>query len=119
MMGFGYGLIDALFPLLFLVAFFGVFGMILYTIVSSIRKEHRNNCSPRLSVRAKVTAKREDYHRGSRESMGHMRYYATFEVESGDRMELEMQGDEYGMICEGDEGTLAFQGSRYLGFKRA
>lgn len=46
-------------------------------------------------------------------------YYVTFEVESGDRMEFSVYGKEYGMLAEGDEGKLTFQGSRYLGFERA
>ena len=45
-------------------------------------------------------------------------YYVTFEVESGDRMELSVSGSEYGMLAEGDTGTLKFQGTRYLGFER-
>ena len=42
----------------------------------------------------------------------------TFQVESGDRMELSMTGTEYGMLAEGDRGKLSFQGTRYLGFER-
>ena len=45
-------------------------------------------------------------------------YYATFEVESGDRMELSVSGREYGLLAEGDRGRLSFQGTRYLGFER-
>ena len=44
--------------------------------------------------------------------------YATFQVESGDRMELSMTGTEYGLLAEGDRGKLTFQGTRYLGFER-
>lgn len=42
----------------------------------------------------------------------------TFEVASGDRMELEVSGNEYGMLVEGDQGNLSFQGMRYLEFER-
>ena len=45
-------------------------------------------------------------------------YYVTFQVESGDRMELSVTGREYGMLSEGDTGKLSFQGTRYLGFER-
>ncbi|MFC0560124.1 DUF2500 domain-containing protein [Halalkalibacter alkalisediminis] len=31
-------------------------------------------------------------------------YYITFEVESGDRMELKLSGKEYGLMAEGDVG---------------
>ena len=42
----------------------------------------------------------------------------TFQVESGDRIELQVKGNEYGMLVEGDYGKLSFQGTRYLGFER-
>jgi hypothetical protein len=45
-------------------------------------------------------------------------YYVTFQVESGDRMELQLAGNEYGLLVEGDRGKLTFQGTRYLGFER-
>lgn len=45
-------------------------------------------------------------------------YYATFEVESGDRMEFPMQGKVYGLMAEGDRGKLTFQGTRFLEFER-
>ena len=51
-------------------------------------------------------------------SPGYTTYYVTFEVKSGDRMELPVQGHEYGMLVEGDFGELSFQGTRYLGFER-
>ncbi len=45
-------------------------------------------------------------------------YYVTFQVESGDRMELTVSGSDYGMLVQGDIGKLSFQGTRYLGFER-
>lgn len=47
------------------------------------------------------------------------RYYVTFQVESGDRMELSVSGSEYGMLADGDRGRLSFQGTRYLSFERS
>jgi hypothetical protein len=45
-------------------------------------------------------------------------YYATFELETGERIEFSMGGKEYGMLAEGDDGTLSYQGTRYRGFQR-
>jgi hypothetical protein len=42
----------------------------------------------------------------------------TFQVDSGDRMELSVSGSEYGMLVDGDRGKLSFQGTRYLSFER-
>ena len=57
---------------------------------------------------------------GHRTSSGsyHTSYYATFEVESGDRLELQVSDYEYGQLAEGDRGKLTFQRKRFLQFER-
>ena len=39
-------------------------------------------------------------------------------LESGDRTEFNIYGEEYGLLAEGDCGKLTFQGTRYLSFER-
>jgi len=94
-------------------------------LVKGITEWNKNNHSPRLTVPATVVTKRTDVTRRRRSGTnGHHHhhtstsYYVTFEVESGDRMELHMTGSEYGLLVEGDRGNLSFQGTRYLGFER-
>ena len=92
-------------------------------IFRSLKEWHHNEKSPRLTVDAKIVGKRSEFRRTMSNKQNihrHSRtnYYVTFEVESGDRMELELQGHEYGLIVEGDQGKLTFQGTRYLGFER-
>ena len=120
--GMGFDLVSTLFPILFALFFVVFLGLLVYTLVRSAGQWRRNNQSPVLTVEAQVVTKRSDvsYHdtgdTGMRHS--HMSYYATFQVESGDRMELPVSGQEYGLLVEGDEGRLTFQGTRYLGFER-
>lgn len=105
-----------LFTGLFFLAFFIILAMIVVQFVRSIAQWGRNNASPRLTVEATVVAKRE---RTWRNQNHHgTTYYATFQVESGDRMKLPMRGTDYGMLAEGDRGRLTFQGTRFLGFER-
>ena len=89
-------------------------------LIRSIKQWNKDNRSPRLTVPATVVAKREDYRRRRNENHTSHKtdYYATFQVESGDRMGLSLQGHEYGLLLEGDRGNLTFQGSRFLGFER-
>ncbi|MBQ2855458.1 MAG: DUF2500 domain-containing protein [Oscillospiraceae bacterium] len=92
-------------------------------VIRSLKEWHHNEKSPRLTVEAKIVGKRSDYRRtmsGKNHVHRHSRtnYFVTFEVESGDRMELELRGHEYGLLVEGDRGRLTFQGTRYLGFER-
>ncbi|MBQ3222477.1 MAG: DUF2500 domain-containing protein [Clostridia bacterium] len=116
--GFGFGLMETLFPVMFFAVFAFVMIMFAFTIGKAVRQNIKNNRSPRLTVGAKVVSKRQHYRRGTQNTMGHTWYYVTFEVESGDRMELETEGEEYGMLVEGDAGRLSFQGTRFLGFER-
>lgn len=113
--------IFSIFPILFTMVFVLVFGTIVYTIIGNIKREQKNNHSPRLTVDAKVVSKRTHFRRSSNHhgsGVGHTSYFVTFEVKSGDRMELPVQGSEYGLLVEGDFGELTFQGTRYLGFQR-
>ena len=117
-----FGLIEILFPIMF----FLVFGIIAYSMVQGIRQWDKNNKSPRLTVFATVVTKRTNvthhhHNVGDNSAMHHSTsttYYVTFQVESGDRMELHVSGHEFGLLVEGDNGMLSFQGTRYLGFER-
>ena len=123
-MGFGYNDFDTGFGMefqLFNVMFFLILGMFLFMIVKGLSTWNKNNQSPRLTVDATVVAKRTDvthHHNGDNMATHSTWYYATFQVESGDRMEFAVDGMEYGMLAEGDMGKLSFQGTRYLSFQR-
>lgn len=90
------------------------------TFVKMIGEWFKNNNSPRLSVDAKIVAKRShvSHHHNQHGSHRSTSYYVTFEVESGDRMELHVSSHEFVLLVEGDFGVLHFQGTRYLGFDR-
>lgn len=107
-----------------LVSFALVFGLILFTVFRSIARERKNDKSPLLTVNAAVVAKRTHVSSHRRSSGVHhysssTSYYATFQVDSGDRMELQLDGHQYGLLIEGDRGRLSFQGTRFVGFERA
>lgn len=113
------GLFDGLFGIFFIL-FIAAFLLI---VLRGLLQWNKNNHSPRLTVEAKVVSKRTTVtHHSSGAHGEHMAsstsYYVTFQVESGDRMELCVKGGEYGMLAEGDWGRLTFQGTRYLGFER-
>lgn len=129
-MGFGFGMLGGIFPLMFMLVFVIVIGMFAFGVISGIRTWNKNNNSPRLTVIATVVSKRMNvshhHHHNAGDATGAhgyhttstTSYFVTFEVESGDRMELHVSGTEYGMLVEGDTGRLTFQGTRYLSFER-
>ena len=104
-----------LFSMIFIVCvFFFVIGMVVFIFVRNASAQKKNDNAPKLKVPASVVSKR------TRVSGKHSftTYYVTFQVESGDRMELQLSGTEFGMLVEGDSGKLTFQGTRYLSFER-
>ena len=125
-MGLGFDFMFNLLPVFFGL-FFLVFLVVFITAaVKGLSQWNKNNHSPRLTVEAAVVAKRGDisrHHHHNADGIDHVStsttYYATFQVESGDRMELHVPRNEYGMLVEGDNGRLTFQGTRYLGFERS
>lgn len=122
--GFGTGFV--IFQIMFTLVFVIVIGMFIVIAVKGIGQWNKNNHSPRLTVPATIVAKRTNvshhHHNHGGTGMHHTThsttYYVTFQVESGDRMELHVAGHEFGMLIEGDRGMLTFQGTRYLGFER-
>lgn len=122
----GFALMDRLFPLMFLVVFIFIISTIVGSLVSGAKRKHKNDQSPRVTAGAKVVSKRMQVGQ-NRQSSGdndmmrsytYSKYFVTFEFESGDRLELPVDGADYGLLVEGDAGKLSFQGTRYLGFQR-
>lgn len=115
-----FNVVQVLFP----IAFVAILAVVLIRAFKGIGQWSYNNKQPVLSVRSRIVAKRMNVSHRHRHSDGAMHsdssttYYVTFEVESGDRMEMTVEGREYGMLAEDDIGKLTFQGTRYLGFER-
>lgn len=110
-----FNIMDIVFPLFFLL-FFVVFVAI---FIKGLAQWNKNNHSPRLTVPVTVVGRRTHRSSGAGEHHHHhTSYYITFQVESGDRMELNVPSTEYGYIVEGDRGNLTFQGTRFVSFER-
>ncbi len=122
----GAGMFDAssfFVGLIFLV----VVGGIGFVIVRGIQEWSHNNAQPKIPASAKVVTKRtqvtQHHHSnngtdGMHHTSSSTSYYVTFEYTSGDRVELHVSAKEYGMLAEGDGGTLTTQGTRYISFER-
>ena len=92
----------------------GLIILFAYFIARMLNK--RNDRYPRLTVPASVVAKRTFVRHEDGKSFTY--YYATFQFESGDRLELRIPRNQIGYLIEGDQGQLTFQGARFLGFER-
>ncbi len=131
MMNGGIGGFSIFFGLMMLFAFavFAlVIGLVIYTIVKNAKQSRYNHAQPVLSVSAKIVSTRTDVHRStssgdaatgmSGSSSAYTRYYATFEVKSGDRMEFLIPDNVIGYLVQGDVGELTFQGTEFKSFVR-
>jgi hypothetical protein len=114
-------------PVIVGIGFVVIIGLIVIMAVRSGIQWDKNNHSPVLTVAARIVSKRtavshHHHHHDQDIAMHHASssttYFVTFQVESGDRMELRVPDREYGLLAEGDIGRLTFQGTRYKGFER-
>jgi hypothetical protein len=123
-MGTEPGIMFTLVPIFIGVVAIIIVGVILFTIFSGIKQWSHNNKQPVLTVVSKVVGKRSKVNTSNSNQNDNMHsststtYFATFEVESGDRIEFSIKDREFGLLSEGDQGKLSFQGTRYLGFNR-
>jgi len=117
-MGFGLDNLFFTIPMIIVIMF-------LFIIISIIYNFIKNSSAPILSEKVKVVAKRFDvshsYH-AELENTTHFTssttYYITFENEAGQRFELMVGPNDYGLIVEGDEGIVTYQGEWFKKFER-
>jgi Protein of unknown function (DUF2500) len=107
---------------IFAFCFFAfIFVVIIGSIVKGLAEWASNNRQPVRSDGARVVVKRTEvggHTHANRRGHTWTSYFCTFELDDGSRHEFCVSGPEYGLLAEGDEGTLAFQGTRYRGFRR-
>ena len=98
----------------FYVVFIFIIGLICFQILRNFMEWHRNNQSPIETCQALLVTKRTDVFGNE---TARTNYYLTFEW-NGQRREFHVKDHEYGLLTEGDKGTLTFQGTRMLSFER-
>lgn len=97
------------------IIFIIVISLFVIGIFSTIKEGVKNKQSPILSVPSQIVTKRTEV----RGDHARTTYYTTFEVQSGDRLEFTVSGEQYGMHVEQDLGMLTFQGTKFISFERS
>ena len=107
-----------------------VFGVIIFGVAKGVAEWSNNNQQPVLRAPARLVSKRTNVSHSSgmhtvHDGQAHIcnsststSYYVTFELESGERREFCIRGNEWGLLVEGGQGQLTCQGTRYKGFQR-
>ena len=111
----GFGIFPGIVLFFVVSMFILVGGTIIIKIIGGVRQNIKNNSSPVENTFVKLIAKRADVHGADH---AWTTYYVTFELPDGQRREFQIKDKEYGLLAEGDQGMLSFQGTRFLSFER-
>lgn len=114
-----FGTLFSVFLAIFAVMFVVVIGAFVYHGIGYAR-------SPLMSAPARVVGKRADVSHHSDASISSTsmnsrtttRYFVTFELADGQRLELHTDGRQYGQLAEGDSGILNWRDVVLRGFQR-
>lgn len=112
-----FDLMGTVFPVFFVM----IIGIVILSVGRELLGWKRNLTKPVLTVSSHIVSRRmyiQQRQLNDTATTTTTLYYVTFEVESGDRLEFKVNGEQYGMCSEGDSGKLTFQGIRYIGFER-
>ncbi|MFE5319461.1 DUF2500 domain-containing protein [Paenibacillus sp. NPDC056579] len=107
-----------IFSFMFGLVSFLIIGTIVFVVVRGLTTWTRNNAADVVSVPARIVSKRTNVSGGSGDTSATTTYYITFEFADKERIELQVRGNMYGLLVEGDEGTLVYQGTRFHEFQR-
>lgn len=93
-------------------------GSILLLVVGmGIYRTVANFFAKTFTVPAQVATKRMKVRGGYGGLASRSEYYVTFQLSTGKRNEFRVNDTEYGMLAEGDDGTLVFRGSWFYDFR--
>lgn len=111
-----FNMMHTMVPFLAMAIFALVIIVFIVIIATNMKRNSYNNRQPRITTDATIVSKRTHV-RGN--DHYYTDYFITFEFESGDRSEMQVAEDQYGILVEGDAGKLTFQGRRFLSYLRA
>ena len=120
-MGFEMGMFNFM-SFIFPVFFILFFGMFIFIIIRNVKEWSHNNKQPIIPVDSTIISKRTNvshhHHGDTHTTSSSTTYYVTFQFDNGERLELRVPGEQYGLMAEGDKGVLSFQGTRFINFER-
>jgi len=93
--------------------------MLVAKITSMVHIEEKQGEKPVYNMQAIVKGKRTLVEPDPENpSVPKTTYFLTFHKRDGNRVELRVPGEDYGLAAEGDEGILVWQGDEFIVFKR-
>lgn len=94
--------------------------MLVAKLTGKVNVEEREGRKPVYNIQAEVKGKRTLIEADpDNPAIPHTRYFVTFHKRDGNRVEMEVPGEDYGLAAEGDEGILVYsKGDEFIVFKR-
>lgn len=94
--------------------------MIVAKLTSRVNVEEKQGRKPVYNIQAEVKGKRTLIEADPENpNIPKTRYFVTFHKRDGNRIEMEVPGEDYGLAAEGDEGVLVYsKGDEFIVFKR-
>lgn len=99
------------FQTIFFITFILILSLFVVVILKGVKEKRSNDKEEILKKYGKVISKRIFVREFTT-------YYVTFELDSNERKEFHVSGEEYGLLVENDYGLLIFQGTRFISFER-
>ncbi len=94
--------------------------MLVAKVTGRVNVEEKQGRKPVYNIQAVVKGKRTFIEADAdNPNIPKTRYYVTFHKRDGNRVEMEVSGEDYGLAAEGDEGILVYsKGDEFIVFKR-
>lgn len=94
--------------------------MLVARLTAKVNVEEKKGRKPVYNIQAEVKGKRTLIEADAENpNVPKTRYFVTFHKRDGNRVEMEVPGEDYGLAAEGDEGILVYtKGDEFIVFKR-
>ena len=94
--------------------------MLVAKLTGRVNVEEKQGRKPVYNIQATVKGKRTLVEADPENpTIPKTRYFLTFHKRDGNRVEMEVPGEDYGLAAEGDEGILVYsKGDEFIVFKR-
>ena len=94
--------------------------MLVAKMTGRVNIEEKQGKKPVYNIQAEVKGKRTLVEADpDNPNISKTRYFVTFHKRDGNRVEMEVPGEDYGLAAEGDEGILVYsKGDEFIVFKR-
>lgn len=94
--------------------------MLVARLTGKINVEDKEGRKPVYNIQAEVKGKRTLIEADPENpNIPRTRYFITFHKRDGNRVEMEVPGEDYGLAAEGDDGVLVYtKGDEFIVFKR-